>query len=72
MNASTVFWLLAISMVGAGCQTREAPEEERIPMTLQLTSSAFGEGQTIPAKHTGDGQDGGFLKVSLLRVHINQ
>ena len=44
-------------MVGAGCQTREAPEEERIPMTLQLTSSAFGEGQTIPAKHTGDGQD---------------
>jgi Raf kinase inhibitor-like YbhB/YbcL family protein len=26
-------------------------------MTLQLTSSAFGEGQTIPKEHTGDGSD---------------
>ena len=26
-------------------------------MTIKLTSSAFQEGQTIPSKHTGDGDD---------------
>ena len=55
MNLSRVLWLLAVSLVGPGC--REAPQEERIPMTLQVTSSAFGEGETIPAKYTVDGQD---------------
>lgn len=26
-------------------------------MTIQLTSTAFGEGERIPAKHTGEGED---------------
>jgi Raf kinase inhibitor-like YbhB/YbcL family protein len=41
-------------MVAAG---DSAPTEEGVKMTIQITSSAFTEGQPIPRKHTCDGPD---------------
>ena len=61
--------VLLLILVGAGCQaTQEAPESEitsaspaegdsELPGRLQLTSSAFSEGDSTPAQYTCDGQD---------------
>jgi len=47
--------LLLPSCSGGG--DRAAIEEEGVPMSIQLTSSAFAEGKPIPAKYTCDGGD---------------
>jgi Raf kinase inhibitor-like YbhB/YbcL family protein len=51
---------LAAVMGLAGCQASQ-PEsgksEGAKPMTIKVTTTAFAEGQPIPKKHTGEGQD---------------
>lgn len=52
--------ILALAFLTAACASndkRSAAREEKIAMTIQLTSSAFAEGQPIPAKYTCDGAD---------------
>jgi Raf kinase inhibitor-like YbhB/YbcL family protein len=45
-------------LIGSGCQSKQtaAPEGEQ-PMTIQITSPAFIEGNPIPQKYTCDGAD---------------
>ncbi len=51
------FLLLSVGLVGACIgQTRPAPDEG-VEMSVQLSSSAFREGESIPSKHTCDGED---------------
>jgi Raf kinase inhibitor-like YbhB/YbcL family protein len=50
----TLLFLVA-SCSGRGDRTQT--EEEGVPMSIQLTSSAFAEGKPIPAKYTCDGAD---------------
>ncbi|MGH9841371.1 MAG: YbhB/YbcL family Raf kinase inhibitor-like protein [Blastocatellia bacterium] len=51
---------LALVFLTAACadsDNRSAAREGKIAMTIQLTSSAFAEGQSIPEKYTCDGAD---------------
>src|SRR5262245_14251468 len=43
----------------AGCQDKKgaSPLEEEGAATMQITSTAFHDGDTIPQKYTGDGED---------------
>jgi Raf kinase inhibitor-like YbhB/YbcL family protein len=49
---------ILLVLVGSGCQTLQtaAPEGAQ-PMTIQITSTAFTEGNSIPQKYTCDNQD---------------
>ncbi len=46
-----------ISLVLPGCESREAALPEEGKVTLSLSSSAFEEGEQIPARYTCEGQD---------------
>ncbi len=46
--------LLAGSLMACSADNTKSPE---IPMNLQVTSTAFADGHTIPAKYTCDGAD---------------
>lgn len=51
---------LALAVAVVACSrgdNRTAPKEESVSRTIQLTSSAFGEGDPIPSKYTCDGED---------------
>ena len=48
--------LMLIALAG-GCQHADAKAKGGKKMTIQITSSAFTQGQPIPKKHTGDGVD---------------
>jgi phosphatidylethanolamine-binding protein (PEBP) family uncharacterized protein len=51
---------LALAFLIAACSSKEnrgTAREEKIAMTIQLTSSAFAEEQPIPTKYTCDGED---------------
>jgi hypothetical protein len=51
---------LALGLVAGGSSSVEAqtvPKEEKRPMILQLSSSAFIEGKEIPVEHTCQGKD---------------
>lgn len=53
-------WTLSALLVcsAAGCeQTKTTVPVGEPPMKLTITSKAFGDGQNIPTKYTGDGQD---------------
>jgi Raf kinase inhibitor-like YbhB/YbcL family protein len=55
-------WLLFFSgalLLWTGCRppAEKAPAEGEVEMAIQVTSTAFNEGSTIPKKHTCDGQD---------------
>jgi Raf kinase inhibitor-like YbhB/YbcL family protein len=41
----------------AGCVRKSTSTEEEHPMTIQVTSSAFADGSTIPSRYTADGAD---------------
>jgi len=50
--------ILVLLIYGTGGCRGEAPAEEgETEMTIQLTSSAFTEGDLIPKRHTCDGED---------------
>jgi Raf kinase inhibitor-like YbhB/YbcL family protein len=58
MNFTTkTVWLLVVAIDTSGCDRHETPEIGGVAMTIQLTSPAFGAGQSIPTKYTGDGPD---------------
>jgi Raf kinase inhibitor-like YbhB/YbcL family protein len=48
--------LLALGAI-AGCKQAEPDISKGVTMKLDITSTAFVEGQTIPKQHTGDGKD---------------
>lgn len=53
-------WALSAMLVctAAGCeQTKTTVPVGEPPMKLTITSKAFADGQNIPTKYTGDGQD---------------
>jgi len=51
--------ILALAVLLGACSRNadQTQPDEEAAMTIQLTSSAFTEGASIPAKHTCDGQD---------------
>jgi Raf kinase inhibitor-like YbhB/YbcL family protein len=51
--------LALVLAIGAcpGREGRTSVQEEGVAMSIQLTSTAFGEGKPIPAKYTCDGAD---------------
>jgi Raf kinase inhibitor-like YbhB/YbcL family protein len=50
--------VITLTLIGLGCQSNVPDPAEGVPtMNMQLSSSAFSEGQSIPAKYTGDGSD---------------
>jgi Raf kinase inhibitor-like YbhB/YbcL family protein len=59
MRWKTTFVLMSFVLC-AGCGSRQATDEEQLgnpPMSIQLSSTAFLEGETIPKTHTCDGKD---------------
>lgn len=58
MKRLFILMLPAIACI-AGCKEQQPPAAENgeNAMALKVTSSAFTEGQMIPAKYTADGQD---------------
>ncbi|MEW5870118.1 MAG: YbhB/YbcL family Raf kinase inhibitor-like protein [Chloroflexota bacterium] len=56
LRKTALVLLLALFLLGTGCQSQPAPEGGS-SMTLQITSSAFSEGGNIPQKYTCDGED---------------
>ena len=46
--------LLAVFVTACGAEEEKSPG---VAMNIQVTSTAFAEGQPIPAKYTGDGND---------------
>lgn len=55
---STIFLTLVFfSTAICGSKERAHTNEGREAMTLKISSSAFKEGQTIPVRHTCDGED---------------
>ena len=62
MKAEAFFRVLAwtvlvVPCVAACSRAEDARKGKEKAMAIKLTSSAFAEGQTIPVKHTGQGQD---------------
>jgi len=53
--------MTALAITACGCEQKKEPsevrEERSQDMTISVTSSAFQEGGTIPAKYTCDGND---------------
>ena len=50
--------IILVALCGAACsRAGEAPEGKGKAMAIKLTSTAFAEGQPIPVKHTGQGED---------------
>ena len=56
---STIPALVAFAALLAGCQQKDnpVPLEERGATTLTVSSSAFANGEAIPRKYTGEGED---------------
>jgi Raf kinase inhibitor-like YbhB/YbcL family protein len=52
-----IFLAFGLSSCGATPTPASAPQEGGQTMTFELTSSAFGQGETIPVKYTCDGED---------------
>ena len=51
-----VCWAIMIGLAG-GCSDADAKAKGGKKMTIQITSSAFTQGQPIPKKYTGEGVD---------------
>jgi Raf kinase inhibitor-like YbhB/YbcL family protein len=54
MNILSAAALLAVFVTACGADDEKFPGA---PMNIQITSTAFADGQPIPAKYTGDGSD---------------
>lgn len=57
-----LIWVGLVFLLLVGCSTGEdeggqAAESEGLPMTIEVTSTAFNDGQAIPSRYTCDGQD---------------
>ena len=56
-----LFIMTALAITACGCEQKKEPsevrEERSQDMTISVSSSAFPEGGTIPAKYTCDGND---------------
>jgi Raf kinase inhibitor-like YbhB/YbcL family protein len=54
-----ILWVVfALSLGGVGCRDEPEPAQEgENEMAIQVTSSAFSEGETIPKKFTCDGEN---------------
>jgi Raf kinase inhibitor-like YbhB/YbcL family protein len=51
-------WIVASLSISAGCQNKPAEVSSRgATMSIELSSPAFREGETIPKQCTGDGKD---------------
>lgn len=48
-----VFWLVAITTAQVGACAGDSSEKGGIPMTIEITSSAFKDGAPIPKKYSG-------------------
>lgn len=60
MRTSRILVVLAALACLLGCETRQAtpePTEGGTKMAIDVTSTAFGQGQPIPRKHSGEGED---------------
>jgi len=62
LSCKTLFFVSIALLLGcaAGCSKAEnatVSTERSTPMTIQVRSAAFDEGQSIPQKHTCDGED---------------
>ncbi len=61
--AKRMVWLLPVIVLMAGCGGGEndftpAPAEpERVVKDMELTSNAFANGESVPARHSCDGED---------------
>jgi Raf kinase inhibitor-like YbhB/YbcL family protein len=51
-----VCWAIIIALAG-GCMNADPKAKGGKKMTIQITSTAFAEGQPIPKKYTGEGTD---------------
>jgi Raf kinase inhibitor-like YbhB/YbcL family protein len=49
--------LLILLLILGACGGAGPEVDEGVPLGLELTSSAFGEGEAIPARYTCDGED---------------
>jgi Raf kinase inhibitor-like YbhB/YbcL family protein len=55
---SCVLLLLALPCLGLGCKpSSNETKKGDSPMSIELTSTAFQKGETIPKQYTGDGVD---------------
>ena len=52
-----ILWLALLIVACSGSDHQSADREEKIAMTIQLTSPTLVEGQPIPTKYTCDGAD---------------
>src|SRR5579871_5474963 len=50
-------WYMGLSLICVGCSNSYPTDGGGTAMKFSLTSTAFNEGQSIPAKYTGDGVD---------------
>jgi len=57
LSGCAILALAFLCVACAGNDNRNAVKEEKIAMTIQLTSSDFAEGRPIPEKYTCDGAD---------------
>ena len=57
MKQIVMFLILALVLLAYGCQAPAVTAEGVSTMTIQLTSTAFTEGASIPKKYTCDAED---------------
>src|SRR5450631_4314008 len=55
---SCILLVLAVPCLGLGCKpSSNETKKGDSPMSIELTSTAFKPGETIPKQYTGDGAD---------------
>ncbi len=52
-----IFILITLAAACSGNGGEETPNEEEVPIMIQITSTAFAEGEPIPQQYTCDGDD---------------
>ena len=58
MRESCILLMMVVSCLGLGCKhSSNETEKGDSPMSIELTSTAFQKGETIPKQYTGDGAD---------------
>ena len=58
MRESCILLMMVVPCLGLGCKhSSNETEKGDSPMSIELTSTAFQKGETIPKQYTGDGAD---------------
>jgi Raf kinase inhibitor-like YbhB/YbcL family protein len=58
LGKSCILLLLAVPCLGLGCKpSSNETKKGDSPMSIELTSTAFQKGETVPKQYTGDGVD---------------